>query len=70
MIDKKIKLGMIGCGIAARNLHFPALQHLQSKFEIRMVCNNSESKAKTFSDLVGGVPFVKDYHEALYKCFF
>jgi len=61
----KVKLGIIGTGIAAKDLHLPALQNLKDKFEIVMVCNHSEGKAKEFSQLVGGVPYVLDYHEML-----
>ncbi len=61
----KVKLGIIGTGIAAQDLHLPALQNLKDKFEIAMVCNHTEQKAKEFSKLVGGVPYVLDYHELL-----
>ena len=61
----KIKLGIIGTGIAARDLHLPALGNLKDKFEITMICNHTEPKAKEFSGLVGGVPYVLDYHELL-----
>jgi predicted dehydrogenase len=61
----KVKLGIIGTGIAARELHLPALQNLKDKFEIVIVCNHTEPKAKDFSRLVGGVPYVLDYHELL-----
>ncbi|MGO9481606.1 MAG: Gfo/Idh/MocA family protein [Candidatus Kryptoniota bacterium] len=61
----KIKLGIIGTGIAARELHLPPLQNLKDKFEIAMVCNHTEPKAKEFSKLAGGAPYVLDYHELL-----
>jgi predicted dehydrogenase len=61
----KIKLGIIGTGIAARELHLPPLQNLKDKFEVVMVCNHTEPKAKEFSELAGGVPYVLDYHELL-----
>jgi len=60
-----IKLGIIGCGIAARDLHYPALQKLKDKFEITVVCNHTEPKAKSFAEMVGGVPYCLDYHELL-----
>ena len=60
-----VKLGIIGTGIAARDLHLPALRNLRDKFEIVMLCNHTEPKAKEFSQLVGGVPYVLDYHELL-----
>lgn len=60
-----VKLGIIGCGIAARKLHWPALQRLKDKFEITAVCNHTESKAKTFAEMAGGVPYMLDYRELL-----
>jgi predicted dehydrogenase len=63
----KIKLGIIGCGIAARELHLPPLQNLSDKFEITAVCNHTEEKAKSFSKLVGGVPYYLDHKEMLKK---
>jgi len=61
----RIKLGIIGCGIAARNLHWPALKRMPDKFEITAVCNHTPEKARTFSELVGGVPYMQDYRELL-----
>jgi len=60
-----IKLGIIGCGIAARELHLPALQKLEDKFQITAVCNHTIEKAKSFAELAGGVPFHQDYNELL-----
>lgn len=60
-----IKLGIIGCGIAARKLHYPALQNLRDKFEVKMVCNRTEPKAKSFAEMLGGVKYVLDYQELL-----
>ncbi|MFC1606413.1 Gfo/Idh/MocA family protein [Candidatus Latescibacterota bacterium] len=62
---KPVRLGIIGCGIAARELHWPALKEMKDRFEIRMVCNHTKAKAQTFAGMVGGVPFVTDYHELL-----
>jgi predicted dehydrogenase len=62
-----VKLGIIGCGIAARELHFPALQRLKDQFEITVVCNHTEPKAKSFAEMVGGVPYVLDYRELLQR---
>ena len=60
-----VKLGIIGCGIAARDLHLPALQKLKHQFKITMVCNHTEPKAKDFAEMVGSVPYVLDYRELL-----
>ena len=60
-----IKLGIIGCGIAANDLHWPALRQMQDKFKITMVCNHTEQKAKAFAKVVGNVPYVLDYNDLL-----
>ncbi len=65
MSDNTIRLGLIGCGLAAAELHWPALQQLSGKFEIVAVCNNSEAKAKAFSELVGGAPYFLESAELL-----
>lgn len=62
---RKVKLGIIGTGLAAKNLHLPALQKLKNKFEIVAVCNHTEKKAKQFSKMVGDVPYHLDYKELL-----
>jgi len=62
-----VKLGIIGCGIAARELHFPALQKLNDKFKITVVCNHTEPKARSFAELAGGVPYVLNYHDLIQR---
>ncbi len=62
---KKIKLGIIGTGLAAKNLHLPALLKLKDKIEITAVCNHTEKKAKEFSNLIGGVKYYLDYRDLL-----
>ncbi len=60
-----VKLGIIGCGIAARELHWPALREMADRFTITAVCNHTEPKARTFAEMVGGVPYLLDYRELL-----
>ena len=60
-----IKLGIIGCGIAARELHLPPLLALRDQFEIAVVCNHTEAKAREFSQMAGNVPYVLDYRQVL-----
>ncbi len=62
---KQVRLGIIGCGIAARELHWPALKEMKDRFEITLVCNHTKSKAQSFSEMIGGTPYVTDYHEIL-----
>jgi predicted dehydrogenase len=64
-MERKIKLGIIGTGLAAKILHLPALKRLNDKFEITAVCNHTEKKAKEFSELIGGVKYYLDYKELL-----
>ena len=45
---KPVKLGIIGCGIAAQSIHWPVLQKLKDKFEITAICNHTEKKPKIF----------------------
>lgn len=62
---KAIRLGIIGTGIAARDIHLPAILQLKDKFEIVAVCNHTEPKAKEYAEKAGGVPYVLDYKELL-----
>ena len=64
-MGRKIKLGIIGTGLAAKNLHLPALQKLKDNFEITAVCNHTEKKAREFSELIGGVKYYLDHKELL-----
>jgi predicted dehydrogenase len=61
----QVKLGIIGTGIAARELHLPALLKLRDKFKIVAVCNHTPHKAREFSELAGNVPYVLDYFDIL-----
>jgi len=64
-MESKIKLGIIGTGLAAKNLHLPALRKLEDKFEITAVCNHTEAKAVEFSKLVGDVRYYLNYKDIL-----
>jgi predicted dehydrogenase len=43
---KRVKLGLIGCGIIAQDHHYPALKRLESRFEIVLLCNRTLKKAR------------------------
>jgi predicted dehydrogenase len=60
---RAIRLAVIGCGIAARDLHWPALKQLKNRFEIVVVCNRSEQKARDFAALTGCPDYALDYRE-------
>ena len=62
---ESVRLALIGCGIAARDLHYPALISLPEKFSIVLVCNHTADKAREFARMAGGVPWVLDYSEVL-----
>ena len=62
---KPIRLGIIGCGGAAKELHLPALRKMPDKFEIVCLCNHTEPKAKELSQMLGSVHYVLDYRELL-----
>jgi predicted dehydrogenase len=69
-MGKKINIGMIGCGIAANILHWPALKTLQDDFSITAVCNHTPEKATSFARLVGDtynkeIPVYLNYKELL-----
>ncbi len=49
----KIKLGIIGTGMAFERLHYPALQQLTDKYEISALCNNDVTKAKNIALTIG-----------------
>jgi len=64
-MNKKIKLGIIGAGIAANKLHLPALKKLSEEFEIVAVCSHTEEKAKVFAEKNGNIPYYTDYKKLL-----
>lgn len=64
---RKINIGIIGCGIAANELHLPALKKLKHLFNIVACCNRSIPKAIKFSRQAGNIPYYTDYREMLEK---
>lgn len=50
---EKIRMGIIGAGMAFERLHFPAYQKLQDKFEIKAVCDIDINKAKYWGSKLG-----------------
>ena len=60
-----INLGIIGTGIAARDLHWPVLKQLTHQFTIHTVCNRTRAKAVTFAELIGGANVVDNATELL-----
>jgi predicted dehydrogenase len=62
---RTIKLGIIGTGLASRNLHWPVLKELPELFRVTAVCNRGEQKAAEFARLVGLPRYYLDHHQML-----
>jgi len=65
-----VRIGIIGCGIAATKLLWPAFQQMPERFQISLVCNHTEEKARHFADVVSqfykrSVPYTLDYNDVL-----
>lgn len=52
-MDKKIRLGIIGIGMAWERLHYPAFLQLTDKYEIKCVCDSDITKAQGFGKSIG-----------------
>ncbi len=61
---KKLRLGLLGSGLAADMLSLPALKPLKGRIEIVACCNRTRSKAERFAKKAG-VPLVVDKAEQL-----
>ena len=65
-MNGKIKLGVIGIGMAWDRLHYPALQKLTEQYEIAAVCNKTIDKARSFAQSISlGDENVYDDHMKL-----
>ena len=53
---EKLRLGVIGTGMAWDKLHYPALQQLSDKYEITAVCNKTVDKAERVANTVNLPP--------------
>ncbi len=51
-MSSKIRLGVIGIGMAWERLHYPALTQLADKYEIVAVCDSERSKAEGFGNSI------------------
>jgi predicted dehydrogenase len=65
MSQNPLRLGVIGCGLATKNLHWPALRQLPDKFRIVAVCNRSPEKAREFAQIAGVNHIETDYRRLL-----
>ncbi|PKL14712.1 MAG: hypothetical protein CVV52_00620 [Spirochaetae bacterium HGW-Spirochaetae-8] len=64
---KPIKLGYIGVGIAARDIHWPVLSRMKDKFVVSAICGRSKENLEAFSRLAGPVPCYTSYEQMLEK---
>lgn len=64
---KKIRLGVIGTGMAWERLHYPAIKELGDKFEIVALANRTKKDAETFASKIGldQANVYEDYKELL-----
>lgn len=63
-MSSKLRLGMIGTGVAARKLYLPALERLGKKLEIVACTNRTRKKAEQYARLAK-IPRVLDSAEEL-----
>jgi len=63
----KIKLAVIGTGMAWERLHWPAIQQMLDKYEVVALCNKTKSDAETFArqNNLNSVTIYDDYNEML-----
>jgi predicted dehydrogenase len=61
----KIALGVIGTGLAMRELHGPVFREMKEQYEIVAVCNRSPESAQTFAAEMGITPAFYTDHRAL-----
>lgn len=64
---KKLRMGIIGTGMAFERLHYPAYQKLSDKFEIRALCDIDFQKTDKWRKLLNLLPkdCYRDFHEML-----
>lgn len=61
-----VRLAIAGTGIAARDLHWPALQQLSDRYQVVAVHNRTRAKAEAFARHIGlSLAGVEDSYEAL-----
>lgn len=50
---KKLRVGIIGAGMALERLHYPAYQEMHDKFQIAAVCDEKRERAEFWADRFG-----------------
>ncbi|HEY0604738.1 MAG TPA: Gfo/Idh/MocA family oxidoreductase [Herpetosiphonaceae bacterium] len=64
-MTQPINLGIVGAGLAVKQLHWPALQRLRERYTIGAVADIDSGKARAIADLVGASKTFADYRELL-----
>jgi predicted dehydrogenase len=64
---RRLRLGIIGCGLAVKYLHWPALKQLQDKFQVVLVCDTDPQAAQALVELIGQgeIAYTADYKTVL-----
>jgi len=64
---KKLRMGIIGTGMAFEKLHFPAYQELADKFQIVAICDSDIKKAENWREPLRLRPedIYSDFHELM-----
>ena len=65
-MENRLRLGILGTGLAARLLYLPALQKLKHKIELVACANRRRAKAEDYAKLAG-IPKVLDTAEQLLR---
>jgi predicted dehydrogenase len=66
---KKLRMGIIGTGMAFEKLHYPAYQELKDKFQIVAICDSDVEKTEKWRQTLGLKPedIYRDFHEMLQR---
>lgn len=64
---QKLRMGIIGTGLAFEQLHYPAYQRLADKFEIAAICDTDTAKLEKWKGILGlsGADLYTDYRAML-----
>lgn len=64
-MNQPINLGIIGAGLAVKQLHWPALERLRDRFVVSTVADIEPSRTVEVAQLVGAAKTFSDYRELL-----
>src|SRR5688572_8582082 len=64
-MKRKLRLGLIGTGIAARELYLPAFKRLNRRIEVVACANRTRAKAEAYAKLAGVTKVVDSGEELI-----